>query len=301
MPDFHVDVRDKDRLGQVVNDWKPEVIFHMAAQALVRRSYRNPVETWSTNVMGTVNLLDVCRTAQHVKAVVVVTTDKCYENREWAWGYRETDVLGGSDPYSASKAAAEIVSASYRAAFFGDSTPPLVATARAGNVIGGGDWAEDRLIPDLVRARAEGRSLQIRSPNATRPWQHVLESLSGYLLLGQHLLEGDAQSADAWNFGPEPSENRTVASVLDLLATHWPEISWDISGDSHPKESHLLYLDSSKVKAKLGWTTTWSLEETLSATAAWYREFYAKGAIVSISQLADYISKACGTGAVWTQ
>lgn len=218
LDDRRVDIRDADAILNIFTETKPELVFHLAAQPLVRRSYRDPLETWSTNVMGTANVLDACRLTESVRAIVVVTTDKCYENQEWPWGYRENDRLGGHDPYSASKAGAELVAASYRHAFFSNEDGPLLATARAGNVIGGGDWSEDRLIPDLVRATVNNQSLEIRSPNATRPWQHVLESLSGYLLLGQKLLEGQKDFAAPWNFGPEPEGNRSVAEVLEKLS-----------------------------------------------------------------------------------
>ena len=297
--DHRLDIRDTHALQRIVKETRPEIIFHLAAQPLVRRSYRDPLETWSTNVMGTANLLEACRQSESLRAIVVVTTDKCYENRDWVWGYREADRLGGHDPYSASKAAAELVAASYRSSFFHATDAPLLATARAGNVIGGGDWSEDRLIPDLVRAIASGSLLEIRSPQATRPWQHVLESLSGYLLLGQRLFEGRQTYAASWNFGPEPDGNRTVADVLTRLGAHWPELSWKMTNQSQPHEANLLYLDSAKARAQLGWQPVWSLDDALAATADWYQAYLATGKIESRPQLTAFIAKAHAAGMGW--
>lgn len=265
------DVRDSTALTAAIREAAPEIVFHLAAQPLVRLSYREPVTTWSTNVMGTVNLLEAVRACPSVKAVVVITTDKCYENREWLWGYRETDPLGGSDPYSASKAGTELVVQSYRRSFFGNG--PLLASARAGNVIGGGDWSEDRLIPDAARASLNRTPLLIRSPSATRPWQHVLESLHGYLLLGKRLLAGERNFADAFNFGPDAADNLSVADVLTRLQAHWPELNWQLEPQAAnaPHEAGFLYLDSSKAKRLLDWSPTWSLDHALEQTAHWYR------------------------------
>jgi CDP-glucose 4,6-dehydratase len=237
-----------------------------------------------------------------VTAVVVVTTDKCYENREWPWGYRENDQLGGHDPYSASKAAAELVAASYRDAFFmsKSKTSPLLATARAGNVIGGGDWSADRLIPDAVRALEKNASLEIRSPQATRPWQHVLESLSGYLLLGQKLLMGDSHFAEAWNFGPSVDGNRTVAEVLVKLQQYWKTMCWHVSEHQQPHEAKLLYLDSAKANAKLGWSPVWNLETTLQKTAEWYSAWQTEK-VISRHQLTEYMRTATENNLQWAQ
>lgn len=299
MPAHELDIRDPVELARLVQQVAPEIVFHLAAQPLVLRSYREPLETWSTNVMGTAHLLEACRNSDSVRAVVVVTTDKCYANREWVWGYRETDELGGRDPYSASKAASEFVVTSYRSSFFEGATAPLLATARAGNVIGGGDWAEDRLIPDLMRAIVTGKPLTVRKPDATRPWQHVLESLSGYLLLGQGLLEGRSDLAESWNFGPDPSANRSVADVLTGLRDHWPEITWETSGENQHHEANFLYLDSAKATSKLGWQPVLSLGEALKATADWYRGYYSAKRMESRSQLAAYISQAREKGLTW--
>ena len=295
-----LDIRDASAITRVVSQAQPEVVFHLAAQSLVRRSYRDPLETWSTNVVGTANLLDACRQTGSVRAVVVVTSDKCYESQRWERGYRETDRLGGHDPYSASKAAAELVAASYRSAFFEAGNAPLLATARAGNVIGGGDWSEDRLVPDLVRAVAAGCRLEIRSPDATRPWQHVLESLSGYLLLGQKLLERCCECEGGWNFGPGPEDSCTVAEVLKRMRVFWPELAWQITLQQQPHEAQMLCLDSGKAHKELGWHPVWSLETTLRATADWYRRYQDDGRAESRSQLRQYVADARAAGLVWS-
>lgn len=286
--DHAQDIRDPLAMNGLLRAIQPEIVFHLAAQPLVRRSYRDPVVTWGTNVIGTVNLLDACRDLPSLKAIVVITSDKCYENREHREGYKETDRLGGHDPYSASKAATELVAASYRESFFRGVGSRLLATARAGNVIGGGDWSEDRLVPDLVRAISAGQSLEIRSPNATRPWQHVLESLYGYLLLGEHLLRGERNFAEAWNFGPDSQGNRTVAAVLQRLQAQWPELHWHVTPEKQPHEATLLQLDSTHAKEKLGWQPCWDLEKTIQMTAAWYRAYLESGKVISREQLASY-------------
>jgi CDP-glucose 4,6-dehydratase len=298
--EHRLDVRDASAIARVVSQVRPEVVFHLAAQSLVRRSYRDPLETWSTNVVGTASVLEACRQTGSVRAVLVVTSDKCYESQGWERGYRETDRLGGHDPYSASKAAAELVAASYRSAFFGSGDAPLLATARAGNVIGGGDWSEDRLIPDLVRAAAAGSTLEIRSPNATRPWQHVLESLSAYLLLGQKLLEGRCECEGGWNFGPGSDDNCTVAEVLNSMRVFWPGLAWQVTQQAQPHEAQLLYLDSGKAHTELGWQPVWSLQTTLRATADWYRHYQDDGRAESRSQLRQYIADARAAGLAWS-
>lgn len=294
-----VDIRDNIAVSNWVKQVKPEIVFHLAAQPLVRRSYNNPLESWSTNVTGTAALLDACRNCEDVRAVVVVTTDKVYQNNEWPWGYREIDRLGGHDPYSASKAAAELVVASFRSSYFHLPGSPLLATARAGNVIGGGDWSEDRLIPDLVHAVKSGQSLEIRSPHATRPWQHVLECLSGYLMLGQCLLEGKSEFTDAWNFGPEPDSNREVAGVLAELCKLWPQVTWHQTNDQHPHEANLLYLDSTKSKRSLGWRPVWNLSETLAATSDWYQSYLYDKEIATVRQLEVFTQAALQQNLPW--
>lgn len=297
--DRRMDIRDAQALQQLFVEVRPELVLHLAAQPLVRQSYRAPLETWSTNVMGTANVLEASRHTASVEAIVVVTTDKCYENREWPWGYREVDALGGHDPYSASKAGAELVVASYRKAFLSAPDAPLIASARAGNVIGGGDWSQDRLVPDLVRAVSAGQSLEIRSPGATRPWQHVLESLSGYLFLASKLLKGEHRYAEAWNFGPEPEGNRTVAEVLTKMATHWPELHWHLGQSDQVHESTLLYLDSAKARAHLNWQPTWQFNQALERTVAWYRAWYERGELISRRQLVGYVESARAAGNQW--
>lgn len=290
--DRRIDIRQFDLLMDIVTEVQPEIVFHLAAQPLVRRSYRNPLETWTTNVQGTANVLEACRLTPSIRAIVVVTTDKCYENREWFWGYREQDRLGGHDPYSASKAAAELVSASYRSAFFGHGNGPLLATVRAGNVVGGGDWSEDRLIPDLVRALVADVPLVIRSPQAIRPWQHVLDPLAGYLLLGQKLLEGCGEQAEAWNFGPGPESKQPVVRVLEKLRSYWLGLKWEVSSLPQPHEAGLLYLDSAKARHKLGWQPVWGFESGLRATAEWYQRFLESDIACSREQLNAYLATA---------
>lgn len=294
------DIRDYDAVQKIVSMTQPEIVFHLAAQPLVRRSYVDPLTTWSTNLQGTAHVLEACRHTASVKAVVTVTTDKCYENKEWVWGYRENDRLGGHDPYSASKAGAELVAASYRDSYFQKDGAPLLATARAGNVIGGGDWSEDRLIPDLVRASARGESVEIRSPNSTRPWQHVLESLTGYLQLGQCLLEGQRGFADAWNFGPDQAGNQTVATVLSKLTQSWSGLRWHLTDNTNqPHEAGLLQLDSTKARALLHWHPVWGLEEGLRQTASWYRAYLEKREVITRQQLADYVATAKTMNMIW--
>jgi len=299
--DHRHDIRDLAGLQKIISATQAETVFHLAAQPLVRRSYRDPIETWSTNVMGTAHVLEACRQQPSVRAIVVVTTDKCYENREWPWGYRENDHLGGHDPYSASKAGTELVAASYRSSFYSTSTVPLLATARAGNVIGGGDWSEDRLIPDLIRALQQNQSLEVRSPQATRPWQHVLESLSGYLLLGQKLLMREQTFAQAWNFGPEPQGNRGVSEVLGKLACHWNALRWHVTDRPQPHEAMQLYLDSAKARSLLRWQPVWNIDITLHQTAQWYRAWLETGDIASRAQLQTYIADATRAGIEWAR
>ena len=287
------DIRDAAGLAAALRSAAPDLVLHFAAQPLVRRSYAEPVATWETNVVGTVNLLEAVRSCPPVRAVVVVTTDKCYENRSWEWGYRETDSLGGHDPYSASKAAAELVVQSYRRSFFADGGA-LVATARAGNVIGGGDWSEDRILADAARAAAAGRALVVRNPHATRPWQHVLDCLSGYLTVACRLLEGDATAAEAYNFGPDQSDNVTVASLLDTLKMHWPQLSWtqDTLRAQQPYEAAYLYLDSSRARQALRWSPRWPLRVAAEKTALWYRSVIEDAGTAqskSIEQIEDYL------------
>jgi CDP-glucose 4,6-dehydratase len=289
--DHRLDIRNASDVRRIVEDARPDCVFHLAAQSLVRRSYVDPSGTWSTNVMGTVNVLEACRSVADVRGIVVVTTDKCYENDYRITPYLENDRLGGHDPYSASKAAAELVAASYRLAFLSVPQSPLLATARAGNVIGGGDWSEDRLIPDLVRAQASRASLAVRSPSATRPWQHVLDCLAGYLLLGANLLEGRSEFACAWNFGPD-NDTRTVTEVLVGLEAHWPGLRWHASDANTVHEATALSLDSTRAQTLLGWRPEWPLNEALAKTASWYQQFLTNGVVTSRRQLNEYIATA---------
>jgi CDP-glucose 4,6-dehydratase len=297
----YIDIRNEPMLRETILQIQPETVFHLAAQPLVRRSYQNPLETWAVNVLGTANVLDACRQLSSLKAVVVVTTDKCYENKEWVWGYREVDSLGGHDPYSASKAGSELVAASFRRSFFGAPDGPLLATARAGNVIGGGDWSEDRLIPDVARSAVSGKPVEIRSPDATRPWQHVLECLSGYLLLGQRLIEGDRPCAEAWNFGPDREGNRPVKEVLAALKTSWPAVEWKTSDQKQPHEARLLQLDSDKARQELAWKPVWTFQEGVEATATWYRAWLDRSDLISRDQLQYYIRLARDRGRLWAR
>ncbi len=266
------DIRDRERLTAALSRAEPSVVIHMAAQALVRRSYAEPVETYATNVMGTVHLLEAVRACPSVVAVVIVTSDKCYANNGWVWGYRETDALGGHDPYSNSKACAELVTDAYRKSFFSTPGAARVASARAGNVIGGGDWAEDRIVPDAIRAFMAGVPLQVRNPAATRPWQHVLDPVLGYLMLAERLLDGGNGVAEAFNFGPSPTRDVAVSEIVDRLVALWgPGASWEQAPGSHPHEAAMLTLDSAKAAARLGWKPTIGLDRALDMTVAWYK------------------------------
>jgi CDP-glucose 4,6-dehydratase len=260
----------------------PEIVIHMAAQPLVRDSYRLPVETYAINVMGTVHLLEAVRACNSVRVVVNVTTDKVYENREWIWGYRENEPMGGYDPYSNSKGCSELVTAAYRSSYFNPHDYArhgvAVATARAGNVIGGGDWASDRLIPDIIRAILAGEKVLIRNPGAIRPWQHVLEPLSGYLLLAQRLYDSGAAYAEGWNFGPEDEDARPVEWLVRKLCELWGEgAAYAIDDGEHPHEAHYLRLDCAKVRHRLGWAPHWSLEDALQSIVAWTRVYRQQG------------------------
>ncbi len=270
------DIRDLAQLQKVFVEHQPEIVIHMAAQPLVRYSYLEPVETYSTNVMGVVNLLEAIRQTKSVKAVVNVTTDKCYENREWAWGYRENEAMGGFDPYSSSKGCAELVTAAYRNSYFHpekyQTHGVAIATGRAGNVIGGGDWAEDRLIPDTMRAIVSGQPVNIRNPHSIRPWQHVLEPLSGYLLLAQRLYEEGHTFAEAWNFGPNDDDAKPVDWILDQLTNTWGDgASWHVDKGKHPHEAHYLKLDCSKAKSQLQWQPKWSLATAIEEICVWHK------------------------------
>lgn len=291
------DVRDQAGLQAVCARFRPEIVFHLAAQPLVRDSYRLPVETYATNVMGTVHLLESVRQTGGVRVVVNITSDKCYENREWIWGYRETEPLGGHDPYSNSKGCAELVTSAYRNSFFNSTDfqhhGVALASARAGNVIGGGDWARDRLIPDIIKAFLAGRPVTIRNPHAIRPWQHVLDPLCGYLGLAEKLWRQGPEYAEGWNFGPDDDDAKPVAWIVERLVSWWGEQAcWRLDEGDHPHEAHYLKLDCSKAKLRLDWRTRWSLEQALSKTVDWYKAYAAHEDLraVTIAQISSYAS-----------
>lgn len=284
------DIRDQNRLQEVWDEARPEIVFHLAAQAVVKQSYRNPLETLETNVLGLGHVLELCRAQTSPLAVVVVTSDKCYENRETDYGYRETDTLGGVDPYSASKACCELMVSSYRRSFFeADGASVALASARAGNVIGGGDWAPDRIMPDCFRALSRGEHVHVRNPHAVRPWQHVLEPLSGYLMLGSRLLSPDTEErrrfCDAWNFGPRSGQAASVRAVVEATVKHWGSGSWKaepVPNDGH--ESSLLLLSIDKALSRLDWSPRWDFAKTIEETARWYRGFYASDDIRGLTE-----------------
>jgi CDP-glucose 4,6-dehydratase len=272
------DVRDPEAIAVAITKADPEVVLHMAAQSLVRRSFSAPRETYETNVMGTVNLLDAVRLhGKRVRAIVNVTSDKCYENREWEWGYREHEPMGGFDPYSSSKGCSELITDAFRRSFFTGAEGPRLASARAGNVIGGGDWGEDRLVPDIMCAALAGEQVLVRNPNSIRPWQHVLNPLSGYLLLAQALWDAP-ELAEGWNFGPADEDARPVGWIVQRLAARWPDdLRWVQDDGPHPHEARYLKLDSSKARARLGWRPGLDLEAALESIVDWYRELRADG------------------------
>ena len=292
------DIRDAQKVSAALRESRAEIVLHLAAQPIVRQSYIDPVETYSTNVMGLVHLYEAIRAAGGVSACVNVTSDKCYENKEWTYGYRESDAMGGYDPYSSSKGCAELVTSAYRRSFFQDLGLSL-ASARAGNVIGGGDWARDRLIPDILRAIGEGRPVQIRNPSAVRPWQHVLEPLSGYLELAQRLSgEGGERFAQGWNFGPSPEDTRPVQWIVEKLIQHWGAgASWQKDTIDGPHEAHSLSLDCLKAYRELNWRPQWSISKAIEQIVDWQKAYLAGEDMQSltISQINEYCNKAdCG-------
>lgn len=294
--DFRIgDINDYQKLKTFIDEVQPEIIFHLAAQPLVRDSYEDPLGTYQTNVIGTGNLLQACRGLESVKAIVCITTDKCYENKEWLWGYRENEPMGGYDPYSSSKACAELLISSFRRSFFnlddyGVQHQTLVASARAGNVIAGGDWSKDRLIPDLIKAAMRQETVHIRSPHSIRPWQHVLDCLYGYLLLGIKLLDGDKNFAQAWNFGPADSDIRSVEDVLSMSKQVWNELDYELNESlANLHEAKLLKLDSSQANAKLNWQPIWDCEQSIQRTIAWYKNSIENNMINTVNDINDYM------------
>lgn len=291
--DHRGDIRDLSSLMKVFHAEQPDIVFHLAAQPLVLESYRNPVETCDVNIMGTVNVLEAIRSTSSIKAAVMITTDKCYENRDWIWGYREDEPMGGHDPYSASKGAAELVISSWRRSFFNKNEAPLIASARAGNVIGGGDWCENRLVPDIIRALLSNSPIELRNPNATRPWQHVLEPLSGYIKLGALLLEGNSQYAEGWNFGPFVHEVHSVQKVVETMLKMAGKGTWiNRSEGIKQHEANLLILDITKAIQRLKWMPTLSFNESIRLTLDWYLNYYNKDVReLSLNQIKYYESK----------
>lgn len=269
------DIRNLESISKSIKAFNPDILIHMAAQPLVRLSYKKPVETYATNVMGTVNVLEAAKVCPNLKAIISVTTDKCYENKEWPWGYRENEPLGGHDPYSSSKGCAELVTSAYRNSFFKTENTAALASARAGNVIGGGDWAEDRLIPDILRAFEKSKPVVIRNPLSIRPWQHVLEPLSGYVILAEALFKKGNEFAEAWNFGPNDEDCRPVNWILDKMVKAWGNAaSWTLDkNNNHPHEAGYLKLDCSKAKARLKWQPQWNLDITLDLIVKWHQDW----------------------------
>lgn len=301
------DIRDAVSLEAYFKEVQPDIVFHLAAQALVRDSYDDPVETFSSNVMGTLNIYEACRKTPSVKAIVNVTSDKCYENKEWIYGYRENEAMGGYDPYSASKGCAELLTASYRNSYFNNKDykvkhDVLMASGRAGNVIGGGDWAKDRLIPDIVKATSKEEAVLIRNPKATRPWQHVLEPLSGYLTLGWKLLKQDVSVAEGWNFGPDLDSNLQVGDIVKLSNKYWDSVQIEFGKniDEH-HEANLLMLDCSKANKLLKWKAVWGIDQTIDKTINWYKEFYLNNNILSQADLEAYVTDAKAANILWAQ
>ncbi|MCT7552723.1 CDP-glucose 4,6-dehydratase [Aliarcobacter butzleri] len=299
------DIRDLEKLNQTFETYKPDIVFHLAAQPLVRLSYENPIETYETNVIGTLKVFEACRIAK-VRAIVNITSDKAYENREWIWGYRENDPMGGYDPYSSSKGCADILATSYRNSFFNikdykKTHNTLIATCRAGNVIGGGDWAKDRLITDIMISVSQDKKVSIRNPKATRPWQHVLEPLSGYLQIGQKLLEEKVEFAEAWNFGPTDEGSITVEEVVQNVKKHWDKIDYEINKDPNQlHEANLLKLDCSKAHILLKWKDVWDSETTFEKTVKWYKSYYENNKeILTQNDLESYIADAKAKNIEW--
>ena len=305
--DYRLDIRDGVSLKALVEETQPDFVFHLAAQALVRRSYADPVDTWQTNALGTINILEALRGLQHSCVAILITSDKCYDNVEWVWGYRETDALGGPDPYSASKGAAELAIRSYVRSFFPTDGFVRIGVGRAGNVIGGGDWAEDRIVPDCMRAWSRGETVPLRNPLATRPWQHVLEPLSGYLTLAMALKESAALHGQPFNFGPPAQQNHSVGELVSAMTEHWDQVRWeDVSAQyGGPYESGLLKLNCDKALHHLRWQAAWDFATTVRETALWYRRYYeqptASIADFSVAQIAAYVQAARTQGVAWPQ
>jgi len=286
-----VDIRNYREIVKIIESYKPEIVFHLAAQALVKSSYHDPILTYETNVIGTLNLLQSCRNNK-VKAFLNITTDKVYENKEWIYPYRENDELGGYDMYSSSKACSEILTQSFRRSFLKEEGSMLLASVRAGNVIGGGDWADNRIIPDIVRAASTGNITEIRSPLAIRPWQHVLEPLSGYLVVGENLLNGNSKHATSFNFGPNKELVLTVKELIEECGNCWDKIRYELKENNDFHEANILKLDCTKSNSKLGWKPVWNAETTIHKTIGWYKAYYEEGELLTNKDLAAYTSDA---------
>ena len=295
--DHRIDIRNVDAIEQAIVEAKPDFLFHLAAQPIVGVSYDDPIETWSTNVMGTINVLEALRKIQHKCSAVIITSDKCYDNVEWEWGYRENDALGGPDPYSASKGAAELAIRSYVKSYFsGDDNTIRIASARAGNVIGGGDWAENRIVPDCVQSWSKNEIVELRNPHSTRPWQHVLEPLGGYLRLGALLSQNHQLHGESFNFGPQAQQNHSVLELVEQMSRSWSEVRWTEceTQSSQFYESGLLKLNCDKALHFLNWHAVLNFEETVALTADWYRSFYGDSSFiqdVTHKQINDYAKK----------
>jgi len=306
MPFVNGDIRDVKKLEDTFALFQPDIVFHLAAQPLVRFSYEKPIETYDINVIGTLKVFEACR-KYNVKAIVNVTSDKCYENKEWIWGYRENDPMGGHDPYSSSKGCAELLTSSYRNSFFNNSEykkrhNTLLASCRAGNAIGGGDWAKDRLMTDIMLSISQGKTVTIRNPESTRPWQHVLEPLSGYLHIGQKLLEENSEFAESWNFGPGNDGNITVKKVAEMIKKDWDALDYEINYDpNQPHEASLLKLDCSKSHIKLRWNNVWDSTTAFEKTVKWYKNYYKKGKIDTKENLTSYVNDAKKKNIEWTR
>ena len=305
--DHRFDIRDGASLNDLIEKIQPDFVFHLAAQALVRPAYASPIDTWQTNAMGTINVLESLRGLKKTCVAVLITSDKCYDNVEWVWGYRETDALGGPDPYSASKGAAELAIRSYVRSFFPVDGAVRIGVGRAGNVMGGGDWAEDRIVPDCMRAWSRGEKVQLRNPLATRPWQHVLEPLSGYLNLAIALKDDSRLHGEPFNFGPPAQQNHTVGELVSAMGNHWDQVRWEDVSVNHggPYESGLLKLNCDKALHHLGWQAAWDFEDTVRETALWFKRYYESPsesiADFSRDQIASYVDAAYFQGISWAQ
>lgn len=300
------DIGDTEKLNEEITKFQPDIVFHLTAQAIVLKAYENPVETYQTNVIGTLKVFEACRKVDSIKAIINVTSDKCYDNKEWPYRYREIDAVGGYDPYSSSKACSEILSASYRKSYWNLDDYPgkhhvLLATCRAGNVIGGGDWARDRLIPNTVKAVQENRSVLVRDSSATRPWMHVLDALSGYMLVGQKLLEGHKKFAKPWNFGPADENSISVVDALKMMQKLWPDIKIDQDKGEHPHEAKLLNLDCSQALIELKWNPVWKIGKVFENTTIWYKSYIESGHIISSEQIDEYMEDAKNQNLIWTK